>query len=74
MVSYQCMARCLKCLKTLNKKMSDMKLLIISAIASVSFILGIFILDDKVISKLHEDSRFKKWWRRNLIGEMKEHD
>lgn len=51
-----------------------MKLLIISGIVSCGLMVGIFLLDDKVISKLDDDNSFKKWWRRNLIGEMKEPD
>lgn len=54
--------------------MSDVKLLIISGIASVTLMFSVFLFEDRVVSKLDNNNRFKKWWRRNLIGEMKEPD
>jgi hypothetical protein len=51
-----------------------MKFLIILAAVSVFFMIGMFLFDDKVISNLPDDNRFKKWWRKNLIGEMNNTD
>lgn len=51
-----------------------MKFLIILAAVSLFFIIGMFLLDSKVISNLPDDNEFKKWWRKNLIGEMNDTD
>jgi hypothetical protein len=47
-----------------------MKFIIILAAVFMLFMVGVFLLEEKVISDLPDDNKFKKWWRKNLIGEM----
>jgi hypothetical protein len=47
-----------------------MKFIIILAAVFMLFMIGVFLLEEKVISDLPDDNKFKKWWRKNLIGEM----
>jgi hypothetical protein len=44
--------------------------MIVLKFLSVLFFLSVlpFFLDHALISRLSEENRFKKWWRRNIIG------
>lgn len=37
-------------------------------IFSLSVIVGLFLIEIKLIPRLKEDNKFKKWWRNNLFG------
>jgi hypothetical protein len=43
--------------------------LILYIIIGLIIVVGPFILDTR-ISKMPDDSKFKKWWRNNVIGEI----
>ena len=45
--------------------------LILYIIIGLIIIVGPFILDAK-IARMSNDSKFKKWWRNNVIGEYEE--
>lgn len=45
--------------------------LILYIIIGLIIVVGPFILDARV-SMLPEDSKFKQWWRNNVIGEYEE--
>ena len=38
-------------------------------ICSVLFV-ALFVVEQNYICSLPDDNKFKKWWRRNLIGEL----
>lgn len=43
--------------------------LVLIVLLGLSTLLLMAIIEDKIIPKLGENSKFKEWWRRNLIGE-----
>ena len=47
-----------------------MKYVLALMVALVTLFIGMIILEEKYIKNLPEDNKFKKWWRRNLIGEL----
>ena len=51
-----------------------MKYLLIFSVISTTVIFGMFILDQRFVQKLPEESRFKRWWRNSVIGEMNDMD
>ncbi len=51
-----------------------MKYLLIFAIIALIVIIGVFILEDQLVQKLPNDSKFKRWWRNSVIGERNDVD
>jgi hypothetical protein len=51
-----------------------MKYLAILAFISLIIFMGIFILEEQLVQKLPEESKFKRWWRNSVIGEMDDVD
>ena len=45
--------------------------LILYIIIGLAIVVGPFVLDTR-IAKMPDDSKFKKWWRSNVIGEYEE--
>ena len=45
--------------------------LILYIITGLIIVIGPFVLDPR-IAKMSDDSKFKKWWRNNVIGEYEE--
>jgi hypothetical protein len=51
-----------------------MKFLIILAVISVILVFSTFFIEEKIISNLPETSRFKKWWRKSIVGDVNDID
>jgi hypothetical protein len=51
-----------------------MKFLIILAVISVILVFSTFFIEEKIISNLPETSRFKKWWRKSIVGDVNDMD
>jgi hypothetical protein len=51
-----------------------MKYLVILVSISLIIFIGIFILEEQLVQKLPEESKFKRWWRNSVIGEMNDVD
>jgi hypothetical protein len=45
--------------------------LILYIITGLIIVIGPFVLDAR-IAKMSDDSKFKNWWRNNVIGEYEE--
>lgn len=45
-----------------------MKYLIIMWAVSFLFAMGLILIEEKVIPGLSDENKFKKWWRRNIVG------
>ena len=45
--------------------------LILYIITGLTIVIGPFVLDAR-IAKMSDDSKFKNWWRNNVIGEYEE--
>jgi hypothetical protein len=43
--------------------------LILCITIGLALVIGPFMLDTK-IARMPDDSKFKKWWRNNIIGEI----
>jgi len=39
------------------------------ALASVLFIGAVMFIDCKIVEDLPEDNKFRKWWRKNVVGQ-----
>lgn len=50
-------------------KIKTMHPLIYFVLASLSSLLIVALIEDHLITKLKDTSRFKKWWRSNVIDE-----
>jgi hypothetical protein len=48
-------------------------ILIIPAISGILLFLTIALIEDYIIPKLSTDSKFRKWWRRHIIGTSEEY-
>jgi hypothetical protein len=51
-----------------------MKSLLILFIAGLVANVGIFLIEEKMISKLREGNRFRSWWRNHIVGDAKDMD
>ena len=51
-----------------------MKYLLIFGVISMIVIIGIFVMEEQLVKKMPESSRFKRWWRNSVIGEMNDLD
>jgi len=51
-----------------------MKYLLIFGLISLIVIIGMFILEDRLVQKLPNNSKFKRWWRNSVIGERNDVD
>jgi hypothetical protein len=51
-----------------------MKYFMIFCGISLIVLVGVFLLEESVVSKLPEDNKFKKWWRSRIIGVYKGND
>jgi len=51
-----------------------MKYIIILAVISVILMFSTFFIEEKIISNLPETSRFKKWWRKSIVGDVNDTD
>lgn len=47
-----------------------MKYIVALILLSVTALVGVFVFEESYVKSLSEDNRFKKWWRRNVIGEL----
>ena len=45
-----------------------MKILLIAMVISLVLFICVFIIENKVIDQLPDTSRFKIWWRNNVVG------
>lgn len=46
-----------------------MKVFLIATVIGLFIMIGIFVMEEKLISKLSDDHRFKIWWRNHIIGD-----
>jgi hypothetical protein len=51
-----------------------MKFIIIFVSISLVFIFGVFLIEEKIVQNLPKTSRFKKWWRNTIVGDVNEMD
>ena len=43
--------------------------LVYLVIAGLSSLITVALIEDKLIPRLNDDSKFKKWWRDHVVGE-----
>jgi len=58
----------------LLSKTINMKFIIIFVSISLVFIFGVFFVEEKIVKNLSKTSRFKKWWRNTIVGDVNEMD
>jgi hypothetical protein len=51
-----------------------MKFIIIFVSISLVFIFGVFFVEEKIVQNLPKTNKFKKWWRKSIVGDVNEMD
>lgn len=51
-----------------------MKLFFIIYLISIVIFLSILAIDEFIIQKIRNNSKFKTWWRNSVVGEMDPYD